>query len=156
MIIGWYYLHENGSLIYKPETGETAADLRDSDLVKAMWPMEPSQREGAWQIVVESLAMGANPSRVNELADKWQCNDEDAENYASRVGVKLEKDGVAWCATGPGFTNLQESPAGFGGTKLEAMAALAKAVGVRHGKIWNPSFAERLSRLVRAERLETA
>jgi hypothetical protein len=38
------------------------------------------------------------------------------------IDVKL--DGDAWCATGAGFVNLQESPAGFGATPREAVKAL--------------------------------
>lgn len=39
----------------------------------------------------------------------------------------LKMDGNQWCATGPGFTNLQESPAGFGDTPEKAIADLQKA-----------------------------
>lgn len=35
-------------------------------------------------------------------------------------------DGNKWCATNPDFINLQESPAAFGDTPEEAIAALAK------------------------------
>ena len=37
---------------------------------------------------------------------------------------KVQKDGNAWCATGENFTNLQESPAGFGGSPIEALSQL--------------------------------
>jgi hypothetical protein len=40
--------------------------------------------------------------------------------------VRTYMDGNAWCAVHPGFINLQESPAGFGPTKDEAIAELAK------------------------------
>lgn len=36
-------------------------------------------------------------------------------------------DGDAWCAVHPDFVNLQESPAGFGATRDEAIAALVRA-----------------------------
>ncbi|MEQ8227913.1 MAG: hypothetical protein RIA64_07495 [Rhodospirillales bacterium] len=39
-------------------------------------------------------------------------------------GHKLFMDGNAWCAVPPHFQNLQESPAGFGDTKQEAVDAL--------------------------------
>jgi hypothetical protein len=45
-IIGWYYLHENGSLIYKREIGGTAADIRESDLARGLWPLDPQDRAG--------------------------------------------------------------------------------------------------------------
>lgn len=143
-IVGWYYLHENGDLIYKPDHDGVAADIRESDFARCMWPMDPSDRMGAWNILAEGLALGARPSRVSELAAKWDCDDDDAENYASRVGIRIERDGNAWCATGPGFENLQESHAGFGGTKLEAMAELAKAMGVPAGNMWRTTFADML------------
>lgn len=37
---------------------------------------------------------------------------------------KIDMDGNAWCATGPGFQNLQESLAGFGDSPVEALEAL--------------------------------
>lgn len=145
-IEGWYYLHENGSLIYKPNHDGVAADIRESDFALCMWPLSPADRMGAWNIVVEGLALGAKSERVAELAQKWGCNDADADNYANRLGVTLQLDGNAWCATGPGFQNLQESPAGFGETKLEAMAELAKAMEVPAGKMWRSTFADVLGR----------
>ncbi len=57
---GWYYLHTNGELIYKRDLDGTAADIRESTFARALWPMEPSDREGAWRILIEGLAAGAN------------------------------------------------------------------------------------------------
>lgn len=42
---------------------------------------------------------------------------------------KVFRDGTAWCATGRGFTNLQESDAGFGDSALAALGALIVAEG---------------------------
>lgn len=144
VLVGWYYLHVNGSLIYKPEYDGTAADIRDSDLALCMWPMRPSDRAGAWDIAVEGLALGAKKDRVQELAEKWGLTDKDAYTYADRAGIRLEMDGNQWCATGPGFENLQESHAGFAETALEAMAALASDMGLHAGKMWRPTFREML------------
>jgi hypothetical protein len=149
-IVGWYYLHTNGDMIYKPDHSETAADIRDSDFARCMWPMDPSERQGAWDICVEGLALGARADRIRGLAAKWSCDDDDAENYASRIGITLALDGNMWCATGPGFENLQESPAGFGETKLEAMADLAKAMKLPAGKMWRQTFADLLKAKVAA------
>lgn len=140
---GWYYLHVNGELIYKPSS-DAAMDIRDSDLARCMWPMDIQDRECAWNILVEGLALGASKSRVNELAQKWFCDDDDAERYAKRLGISICRDGNMWCATGPGFTNLQESPAGFGETKLEAMAELAKDMKLQSGKMWRATFKDML------------
>lgn len=138
-IIGWYYLHVNGSLIYKRELGGTAADIRESDFAKSMWPIDPSDRETAWRILVEALSLGVNHTRIKELADKWQCDDEDADVYALRVGVDIALDGDKWCAL-PKGCSMPESPVGFGDTKLEAMAALCKDLGYTGGKMWNATF----------------
>lgn len=140
--IGWYYLHENGSLIYKPEHDDTAADIRESDLARCMWPMDPNDREGAWNILVEGLALGADKARVSELAQKWSCDDRDADNYADRLGITLEIDGTAWRAKLQDFQNLQESPEGFGDSKLDAMADLARNLGLQAGKMWRTTFAD--------------
>lgn len=145
-IQGWYYLHTNGSLIYKRELGGTAADIRESDFARGLWPFDPTDREGAWRIVVEALAAGADKKRIDELAALWHCNDADADNYAGRVGVNLFEDGNQWCATDMHFVNIQESPAGFGNTKLEAMSALCKDLGYRPSKMWGATFVDLLHR----------
>ena len=38
---GWYYLHANGDLIYKGAAYTNVGDFRESDLVRAFWPVEP-------------------------------------------------------------------------------------------------------------------
>ena len=143
---GWYYLHTNGSLIYKRELGGTAADIRESDFAKAMWPFDPDDRKEAWRILVEALAAGANRERVIELAGHWGCGDTDADVYAKFIRVTLSMDGDQWCATGPGFKNLAISNAGFGNMKLEAMADLCSTMGYQPSKMWGTSFAKMLER----------
>ena len=138
-ISGWYYLHKNGSLIYKADP-EACADIRDSDLARGLWPFNPHDRAGAWRIVVEAAAAGANPKRIEELAEQWGCTDDDAAHYAEYIGAKLFMDGSQWCATRKDFVNLQESPAGFGATAREALSELAKALGYRPFKMWGPTF----------------
>lgn len=142
MNAGWYYLHENGSLIYK-RGDDACADIRDSDLALGLWPLDPTDRAGAWRIVVEAGAAGANPARVADLAQQWGCDDRDAGRYAEHIGAHLFMDGNAWCATKNDFVNLQESPAGFGKVAREALTDLCKALGFRPSKMWGPTF-ERL------------
>lgn len=143
MIQGYMYLHTNGDLIFKHGT-DCIADIRESDFARACWPIDPKDREGAWNCLVEAASLGANAVRIKELVDKWNCNDKDAEHYAERVGVKLSLDGNQWCATRTDFTNLQECPAGFGDTKLLAMAELCKELGYKACKMWGSSFGELL------------
>jgi len=139
-IKGWYYLHENTELIYKPNHDGTAADIRDSDFALALWPIDPTDRQGAWSILVEASAAGANPARIEELAAKWGCDNKDAQEYANRILCQLSKDGDQWCAARKDFIDLQASPSGFGDTALEAMAALCKELGYRPAKMWGATF----------------
>lgn len=146
MNTGWYYLHENGELIYKRDLGDTAADLRESDLVRMLWPVDERDRETAWNILVEGLAFGAKPEAVADLADKWGCNDEDAAVYAERIGARVFRDGSQWIATRSDFVDVQASPCGFGATALAALAELAKTLGHRPVKLWGAKFRDVLAR----------
>lgn len=145
MIDGYYYLHENGSLIYKRnlDNGQ-AADFREGDLVRMFWKIDLKDRLDAWTILVEASALGANKTRINDLADLWHCDDADADNYGAAVGITFDMDGDAWCAKPLWFTDLQNDPAGFGATKLEAAADLCRKVGYRAQKTWGASFADLL------------
>jgi len=144
MIQGWYYLHANGDLIFKREMGGTSTDIRESDFAVTLWPIDIENRRGAWDILVEAWAAGARKSRTQELADKWGCDDQDAEHYADIVGVNIFLDGNRWCATRKDFVNIQESPAGFGHNALEAMAELAKKLGYKPYKTIGQSFSDLL------------
>lgn len=144
-IQGWYYLHTNGNLIYK-SSPDSACDIRDSDFARSLWPMDTTDRAGAWNILVEASALGAEPSRIAELAEKWSCDDADASHYAAFLGLNLYLDGNAWCATLDDHVNLQESPTGFGKTALEAMAALCKELGYTGGTMWNKTFKDLCSK----------
>ena len=141
----YYYLHENGELIHKTVTGGSqAADFRESDLVKMFWILDTGSRFDAWRILVEAKALGANEERVSELATKWGCGDDDAQHFGSELGLNLTMDGNSHCATCADFVNLQESPAGFGGTYLEAISELLRAVGFRPSKTWGATVRDAL------------
>jgi hypothetical protein len=139
MIVGYYYLHENGDLIYKSGT-ESIIDIRESPFAIGAWPMDIEDRETAWNICVEGLAGGARSERVAELAAKWGCDDEDATRYAEYVGCVFGEDGDQKIAMRYDFTDMQESPCGFGDTYLEAMADLAKQLDYTPSKIWGRKF----------------
>ena len=143
-LTGWYYLHTNGDLIYKRDLGETAADIRESPFAVGLWPVDADERECAWNMLVEAWAGGGRKSRLQELADKWGCNNQDAEYYCEGIGAKIFLDGNAWCATRNDFINLQESPAGFGHNALEALAALCKELGYKPSKMWGTTFKDLL------------
>lgn len=139
-IEGYYYLHVNGDLIYKQNLDETVADIRDSDFAKGLWSFDPTDREGAWSLLVESLAGGANKKRVFELAEKWGCTEDDAAVYAERLSLIVSQDGDQVCVTRQDFTNLQECSAGFGDTLLESMVHLCEELEYTPSKMWGHTF----------------
>jgi hypothetical protein len=139
-IQGWYYQHHNGDLIYRRELGGTAADIRESDFAVGLWPFDSDDRAMAWDMLIEALAGGARADRVMQLAEKWGCDDNDAQIYAELRGVKLYPDGNKQCATRTDFINPMESACGFGDTNLEAMADLCKALGYKPSTMWGTSF----------------
>jgi len=136
MITGYYYLHENGSLIYKVGT-DCVADFRESDFVKAFWPFDPEDRETAWNLLVESLAAGANKDRVMELAEKWGCTNEDATHYADRIKCSVG------CLDDRGIVAIPSNSSryhGEGSSALEAMARLCSSMGYKPQKTWGHTF----------------
>jgi hypothetical protein len=148
-IIGWYYLHTDGSLIYKRDTDSgIVADLRESDFVRAIWPLDATNREGAWDVLVEALAFGAALGRIKQLAQKWGCTDEDALVYADRIGCTLVNTEGRWhaCRAVPdGYVvDSQSLPTGIGPTALEAMAMLAVALKLHPSKMWGVHFKDLL------------
>lgn len=134
---GYYYLHVNGDLIFKPGVAYNDSDFVESDFVKAYWFIDTTNREDAWTVLVEALALGAKKEHVMKLANQWECNDEDAMIYAERVNVHVDRDGDKWMVTFRNFINLQESMAGFGDTVLEAMADLARQTPINRSGPWS-------------------
>lgn len=143
---GYYYLHENKDLIYKPYDDGRIADFRESDLVRAFWPLNVADRAMAWQLLIEAAAAGAKESRINGLASLWQCDDKDAQIYAEKIGVMLQMDGNKFHATKLDYTNPMESPEGFGDTALWAMVDLCKALEFKPTKLnWHSNFHDLVS-----------
>ena len=133
--MGYMYLHTNGDLIYKPHA--EATDLRESDFVRAFWRIDPRERLTAWDCVVgATLLVGPDNKRVQELIATWGLTDKDAAHHEAACGVTVSMDGNMWCATGPGFTNLQESPAGFGESHLLAIVDLCRKGDYAPRKLW--------------------
>lgn len=141
-IVGYYYLHVNRSLIYKRDLGDTIADLRESDFVKMFWPFDPEDRESAWTVLVGALALGADKSRILELADKWHCTDEDAAEFAKRIGVSLGQHGAMKSATPIHPLMYPGKFRGSGEAYLEAIADLVKQCGYKAVKMWGATIKE--------------
>ena len=52
-----------------------------------------------------------------------------------RITICLYMDGNAWCSVLPDFENLQESPAGFGETRADAIVDLIKDMSKQVGGV---------------------
>ena len=139
----YYYLHDNRELIHKNYYDRIEADFRDSDSVVAFWSIDSQDRQNAWDMLVEAGSLGAKQGRIKELAGKWGCNDEDGKIYCKRIDVAVEMDGNAWRCYREDFTNLQESPCGFGETILDALIDFCKNLDFKITKLnWHARFNE--------------
>lgn len=69
-----------------------------------------------WAKVEPELVKAANAMPMPEIVDRSR-------------GWHVIRDGADWCATGPGFENLEESYAGFGPTPEAAIEALREKMG---------------------------
>jgi hypothetical protein len=129
-IEGWYYLHENGDLIYKRDLGPgSKPEVEPGGFVRKVWKVDPSNRVHAWLVVVEATALGGRAERIAELREKWGLTDEDGAQFAERSNLKLWRDGDQFCAAFHDFVNIQESQVGFGRTAVDAFADLARQGG---------------------------
>jgi len=75
----YYYLHTNGDLIGKNPVVVTN-DYFDSPFVKKFWRIDTTDRETAWMLVLEALALGAKIERIKELTNKWKLTFNDSIN----------------------------------------------------------------------------
>jgi len=123
---GFYYLLENGSIIWTKELTEPVGGIN------RLWPVRANDWGFAWQVVTEAMALDAKTEDVSNLVNKWDIGGEsEAQKYAENnhlrlFHLRLFMDGDLWCATFDDFEDLQQSCAGFGSTPLKALAALAK------------------------------
>ena len=82
---GFYYLHENGNLIFKPAIVANDPSYFDSPFVKKVWHVDSTNRLNAWKIVLEGFFYGANVDRLKELANKWALTFEDSVELLKRT-----------------------------------------------------------------------
>lgn len=97
---GFYYLHTDGNVIYKPaRVLDGDATYFDSPFVRKVWTVDTADRLNGWRIALEALAMGASSDRVRQLSEHWGCNRDDLAEYLAREhqagGVNdLRRDGL--------------------------------------------------------------
>ena len=77
-MIAYYYLHTNGSLIYKPAIAvESDPDYFVSDFCKKVWRLNTENKRDAVAMLVEAKMLNANEKRIKELEEKWNVTDAD-------------------------------------------------------------------------------
>lgn len=128
MIGPYYYLHNNGSLLFKPHAEER--DFLESDLVKSFWPVDLEDRANAWTILVEGAALGAHRGRVNSLANDWGCDNVDAAVFAAACDCVLIRRSEDYAVAPRGGPDI----GGTGPDALWALVDLAIRLGVRSTK----------------------
>jgi len=90
----YYYLHTNGDLIGKNPVVVTS-DYFDSSFIKKFWRIDTKNREDAWTLVLEALALGANIKRIRELSNKWKLTFNDSINLLQySKPTSLMKEGL--------------------------------------------------------------
>lgn len=108
---GFYYLHTDGNLIFKPASVvEFDSHYFDSPFVKKVWRVDLKDRLCAWRIVLEALSMGCSIPRARELAGKWRLTFEDSIELLKRTprnevteamteGMKIFIPEIFWALT---------------------------------------------------------
>jgi hypothetical protein len=93
---GFYYLHKDGSLIFKPAAvAQSIYDSYfDSSFVKKVWDHDLSDRLCAWRIVLEGFFYGAKVDRLIELAERWKLTFEDSIELLKRTQPKDITEGM--------------------------------------------------------------
>lgn len=118
----WYYLHTNGDLIHKRFRPDA------SDFVKRIWALDLTDRRSAYRLLIEAAALGANMTRVLELAGKWGADGEDGKTFCDAMGftcVAVESE------AGPGFEvrhseDAAERTSGVGSSPLLALISYVR------------------------------
>lgn len=80
----FYYLHTNGELIAKRFRPEP------SDFVRRVWVVKLDERESAYVMLVEAACLGANMSRVLDLAKQWGMDGADGLIFCERMGFDCQ------------------------------------------------------------------
>lgn len=134
---GYFYLHTNRELIYKPDIdGRLKEDLDSSDLVTAYWPVASDDRESLWTCLVEAAARGANPEKIEFMVKTHGMDSADAVMYAERIGFKLAGSDVRklWAAFSSNFVDQRHSGIGLGETAFDAIVELCRSLTALYAK----------------------
>lgn len=89
-ILGYYYLHVNGNLIWKRYIDDKQEEeIYNSDLVKKFWTIRENERESLWAVAIEAYCWGneVTAPQVEEFSIKHNLSNLDGEFFAERAGM---------------------------------------------------------------------
>lgn len=115
---GIWYLGHRGQLSFSERLDGQAylSSLRS-------WEFLAADRSSAWFIAIEALALGAEPSKVEELVKLWKLTDEEAVRFAAYIGLRLYTFRGRWYVS---FKQGSRGKFADGDTAVAALAALAR------------------------------
>lgn len=117
----WVCLNPNKSLtisLNKPK-----GDFKKT--LTKFWSYDSSMPSFAWFILMEALALSANPTDVETLAKQWGCKREDAKETLESFGFHLTFIEHRWWATFADDKNFRRKK-GQGSSEVEAVASLIR------------------------------
>ena len=82
---GFYYLHSEGNLIFKPTIVADDPGYFNSPFVKKVWRLDTNDRLCAWTIILEALSMGCSIDRAKELSNLWKLTLDDSIEMLKRA-----------------------------------------------------------------------
>lgn len=125
----YYYLHTNGDLIHKPAiVVDSDPEYFVSDFVRKVWTLRPEDRGTGYILLIEAAALGANITRVLELAKKWGMDGDDGLEACKQFRFDCEPFEHE-AGTGYRVTHQDDNPkdqVGEGTTPLLAMISYAQ------------------------------
>lgn len=96
---GYYFLHEDGDLIWK----RSRPRKEPGGFVLAIWPINVQDRRTAWRLILEALALTYGTHRearchanVQRLCLRWWCSPRDLVRYleSRHEPSGIEEDGL--------------------------------------------------------------
>lgn len=137
-IFGHHYLFDNREFAYS-DGPEIPPDILKDPHCIAIWPWAADTRLLVWNTLIQAAALGLDTDRVDELQEKWYCDDKDAIMCAKTLGLSAEQYSHNYAVYDP-FVPFVHRIIGEGPSYLWAFASLCKELGYKGGKHYNPQF----------------
>lgn len=117
----YYYLHENGDLIYKNPKAYSTEDFEESPFVKIYWIIDLENRLDAYHMLISASICGAKQDRIDDLKKKWGITDKDTQVYCDYVNIVYKETENGWIVYGGGLTKGEIKIYGRGNNLFSAV-----------------------------------